>query len=103
MTLTEAGAKNQGANYNRILQNEEHGFKNDEKIFQEEWVKESAHLPTLIKSKATLRDRAVAATIVQWLGTGVGTGFLIRVLDKCGYEIVSKKDRITRISNQYGL
>jgi len=34
------------------------------------------------------RDRIVAATIVQWLGSPVGFSFLNEAIKKCGYRIV---------------
>jgi hypothetical protein len=33
------------------------------------------------------RDRVVAATVVQWLGTNVGFAFLETCLRKCGYTV----------------
>ena len=33
------------------------------------------------------RDRIVAATVIQWLGSNVGFGFLEEALRKCGYRI----------------
>lgn len=36
------------------------------------------------------RDRIVAATLVQWLGSNVGFSFIEESLRLCGYEIVRK-------------
>jgi hypothetical protein len=36
---------------------------------------------------------SVAATVVQWLGSNVGFGFLEEALGDCGYKIVSKEKR----------
>ena len=36
---------------------------------------------------ATQRDATVAATVVQWLGTNVGFGFVRSCLEKAGYEV----------------
>lgn len=36
------------------------------------------------------RDRFVAATIVQWLGTNCGFAFLQMALEKCGYRIITE-------------
>lgn len=33
------------------------------------------------------RDRAVAATVVQWLGSNVGFSFMEEALRQCGYRI----------------
>lgn len=35
----------------------------------------------------TERDRKVAATVVQWLGSNVGFSFLSEALKQCGYRI----------------
>lgn len=37
------------------------------------------------------RDRIVAATIIQWLGSNVGFSFLENALRACGYEITREK------------
>lgn len=41
--------------------------------------------------KITPMDKMIVATVIQWLGSPVGFGFLTKVLDKCGFEIVTKK------------
>jgi hypothetical protein len=38
----------------------------------------------------TERDRIVASTLVQWLGSNVGFGFIQEAIEKCGYKIVRK-------------
>jgi hypothetical protein len=38
----------------------------------------------------TEREQRIIATIIQWLGTSVGFGFLHEVLGKSGYYIASK-------------
>lgn len=35
------------------------------------------------------RDRTIAATLMQWLGSNVGFGFLEEMLRRCGFYIVS--------------
>lgn len=45
-------------------------------------------LDYLLLDTTTDRDRIVAATIIQWLGSGVGFGFLEQALRRCGYKIV---------------
>lgn len=37
------------------------------------------------------RDATVAATVIQWLGTNCGFGFLSGVLRECGYDIIDRK------------
>jgi len=37
------------------------------------------------------RDATVAATVIQWLGTNCGFGFLSGVLRECGYDLVDRK------------
>lgn len=34
----------------------------------------------------TDRDRQVAATVIQWLGSNVGMDFIGQALERCGYE-----------------
>lgn len=41
----------------------------------------------------TSRDRYVAATVVQWLGSNVGFGFLHKCLRKCGYDLLAQSER----------
>lgn len=36
---------------------------------------------------------AVAATVVQWLGTNVGFDFLVQTLDKAGYDVVERRNK----------
>jgi hypothetical protein len=40
-----------------------------------------------VYSAISQRDAHVAATIIQWLGTNVGFGFLISVLEEAGYKL----------------
>lgn len=42
--------------------------------------------------RITRRDRVVAATLMQWLGTNCGWCFLRTVMKRCGFVIVSQKD-----------
>jgi hypothetical protein len=48
--------------------------------------------PATITYKIKPRERVIAATVIQWLGTNVGWGFLDDCLRKCGYMIVRKED-----------
>ncbi len=45
-----------------------------------------------MRTKITLRERFIAATVIQWLGTNCGMAFLKEALDKCGLKIVQKSD-----------
>lgn len=49
----------------------------------------------------TQRDARIVATIVQWLGTNVGSGFLHRVFEKAGYQLLhpSERDRYRRVTD----
>ncbi len=40
---------------------------------------------------ATKRDRVVAATVIQWLGTNCGRAFLADALRKAGYSITEDR------------
>jgi hypothetical protein len=72
-----------------------------ERAFAFAWLEKhrifgSDHLQSLLSSGdpfgetvVTQRDASVAATIIQWLGTNCGWGFLCQVLRKHGqYEVV---------------
>lgn len=37
--------------------------------------------------KLTLREQKIIASIIQWLGTNCGFGFLMTCLERCGYNI----------------
>ena len=39
------------------------------------------------------RERWIAATIIQWLGTNCGMSFLRKCLNKCGYDVVPIKKK----------
>ena len=90
-------------------------FNDLEKVFSEHWQKENKKraginygwgilqdlffkqigLGCLQRPKCMLvitnRDRLIAATVIQWLGTNVGFCFLNEVLRKAGYSIVKNK------------
>jgi len=62
-----------------------------EKLFAEVWQEENTHnmLPYMMDSSgrsdplpATKEQHKVAATIIQWLGSPVGQGFLAKVIEK---------------------
>jgi hypothetical protein len=76
-----------------------------ERIFAEEWVRENtsacpgvggdvlldwllAAEPNHPKGEVTQRDATVAATVIQWLGSPVGQGFLRRVRERARMERV---------------
>jgi len=62
--------------------------------FDAQWRGEHKHhdlLSLLLEAKATERDRTVAATVIQWLGSAVGLSFLREALERCGYEIIQKR------------
>ena len=60
-----------------------------EQAFARHWTEENDRplrptaLVDILLPEATDRDRAVAATIIQWLGTNVGMAFLEDVIRKC--------------------
>lgn len=41
----------------------------------------------------TARDRYVVATVIQWLGSNIGFGFLCKCLEKVGYRVERVRDR----------
>jgi len=68
-----------------------------EREMSEKWQKEMSHSPCLLRymlsdepnkpADFTHRDAAVAATVIQWLGSSVGRGFL----KECGYERIEPR------------
>lgn len=43
-------------------------------------------------SEITLRERMIVATVIQWLGSNIGFGFIETTLKDCGYNVISTKD-----------
>jgi hypothetical protein len=105
--LSEAGGqtmKNKGRSQYRFKQNPM------EKAFARAWEKQNVNMlngrldgsgtldyllaedPNRPMGEVTERDREVAATVVQWLGSPVGENFVIRVL-KRKYLIEPKKEK----------
>lgn len=86
-----------------------------ERAFAFAWMEKhdtfgSDHLQSLLSSGdpfgepvVTQRDASVAATIIQWLGTNCGWGFLCEVLRKHGqYDVVDLKaeQRLAELLNK---
>lgn len=46
--------------------------------------------------KITKRERWIVATVIQWLGTNCGFGFLYEVFEDCNYVLTMKEKRRTR-------
>ena len=47
--------------------------------------------PLKVVAVLTNRERMIAATVIQWLGTNCGRYFLDEALGKCGYKIIKVK------------
>jgi hypothetical protein len=86
-----------------------------EKAFHDVWIKENMPLgyinqghgilqnlfietapPSAIKCnkiihRITPKERMIVATVIQWLGSNCGMGFLHEVLSKFGYVIIEKE------------
>lgn len=65
-----------------------------EKAFAEQWQQEQIHelLAYLLgeanhKGEVSERDAQVAATVIQWLGTGVGQSFIEKVQFKVALQM----------------
>lgn len=95
--------------YERIAENRKHGFNTSEEAFIKTWNQRSMrgthgrvhglNLFELFRNKdleknltVNWRDRLVAATIIQWLGSNCGMSFLKAALSACGYAIVPLKE-----------
>lgn len=102
---------NRGKDYKRTEYVFPDGRPNPEKVFADAWEKENEINPGTNFGFGILQDlfmdrvsghwwshpyathvlngreRMIAATVVQWLGTNCGFGFLVDTLRKCGYRI----------------
>jgi len=95
--------KHKGFFRERILHRE--GYNNLEKSFAKAWEERGELLPDLfIKRYAGFkgnrylteinqRDAVVVATVIQWLGTNVGFGFLSEVLMEEGFMITRNTNK----------
>jgi hypothetical protein len=116
--MINAGIKDEGYRHYRTMQ--DRGDR--EKILIEHWKKENEARPGINfgfgllqdlfmesskdfiqRARATLviepRDRYVAATVIQWLGTNVGFCFLQEAVEKMGYWLIYK-DRMTKLDER---
>lgn len=101
--ITHLGSQNKGFWYPRT----KHPSSFAEKAFIKNWQAENKRyhiLSHLFKTqnntteavytspilKVSRRDRFVVATVIQWLGTNVGMGFLHKAIKEAGYEIAHK-------------
>lgn len=66
-----------------------------EKALADKWESDDRTylLQCLTDSAATKRDRFVAATVIQWLGTNVGFGFVLEAFAAGGYAIIGSPAR----------
>lgn len=76
-----------------------------EAAFAQEWLRINEAQPGLLETlleagecspaHSPQRDAAVAATVIQWLGTNVGFGFLRSVLGEHGrYKLIGSGGRV---------
>lgn len=91
-------------------------FNIRERVFAERWMFEHKRtdllrllfertpinllLPYHPRIILTARDRFVAATVIQWLGSNVGFSFLQECLEKFGYKVVRTED-YRKVENYY--
>lgn len=88
-----------GLHYDRIEANNinRNGL---ERAFAEGWIAEQKKWNTLTillddvreighsgHPEPSVRDKQVAATVVQWLGSNVGRAFVEEIFKSCGYRI----------------
>jgi hypothetical protein len=101
------GSKNHGMFHERIAENAANVKRNwnqTEGAFIENWTVGSGSYAKRLgqlfmnarikeRFKITNRDRFVAATVIQWLGSNCGMAFMKEALGKCGFEIVKREDQ----------
>jgi hypothetical protein len=66
------------------------GLNSGRGILQGLFADNNQHKPALMRGfdiEITKRERMIAATVIQWLGSNVGFCFLQETLKDCGYEI----------------
>jgi len=92
-----------GFAYRRIETHDETRSPNYEKAFQEEWqyINENRQFRSLLQQLFIHKeiqvipiknhDKWVASTVIQWLGTNVGRGFLHAAFRRAGYEMTLTK------------
>ena len=71
-------------------------------IFARRWEDENTGMRSVLnwllgphnqQVDVTERERTVAATVVQWLGSPIGFNFLEEALEECGYKLEPIKER----------
>jgi hypothetical protein len=93
--------QHQGFSHARILRNDGMDDTHRERSLAEAW--EAQNPPTgqvgvqpvlaALIPDVTARDAQVAATVIQWLGSGVGFDFLSEALESAGYKVSEIKKR----------
>lgn len=91
-----------GLRHERLAQNRKHGFNESEQAFRDAWnqfhdkdvnnIIGPARRPRI---RITPRERVIVTTVIQWLGTNVGIGFLHVALGRCGYKLTPTDKHIT--------
>ena len=101
--IKKLGRQNKGVRFGRIAENKKHKYNDTEEAFYKAWrgedgyrYGEARHLTNLLSSKSsgiiikpTMRERVIVATIIQWLGSNCGMGFLKDVLSRCGFTLTT--------------
>jgi hypothetical protein len=82
---------NEWRKINKPIPNVNHGYGALQDLFIGGGFMFSPFSPRYVVRKITPTDRMIVATIIQWLGSPVGFGFLTTVLDKAGFDIVPRK------------
>ena len=113
--LIQAGIEEKGFKHERVKYNDR------EMAFYNVWKKDNEVSPGLNYGNGTLqdlfmepnrsplrsaeckvyiepRDRYIAATVIQWLGTNVGMGFLHEVFNSIGMLLITKRDGVQYIT-----
>lgn len=100
---------NLGYFYDRLKDNPREKAFHDQWLYENEGTQNSNLLNTIFTKPSvdrfsrsenivniTNNDRRMVATIIQWLGSNVGMGFLRSTLQRCGYDIIQiKSDKET--------
>lgn len=99
-TINKKAKLNQGFRFERIAENIENSYNHTEESFHKQWTQgdTNSYANSLNSLCGNIginnRDKVVAATIIQWLGSNVGMEFLASALKKSGYKVSPIKLKI---------
>lgn len=89
--IREAAFAKAWENENKISPSLNHGFGLLQDLFCHADKRFGYAVPGVADHIVTEKEREIAATVIQWLGSNCGWCFLGEVLSECGYTLTKKK------------